>query len=259
MITAKENFMHGISSIIDAIEQCADGESTCDIDHIFDELQRIAPYQSALYGYLKLVEGQPKISHLHTYNVDENWLRYYRSHDLVKNDPVVGRALSENRAFTWEHTQASHPSNETMFASQLKRERGRFGVAYSYPHNENSHRAFLSLQFTNSSFPQLYWRTLVECLLPHIHNACQKRAEYQVTVSVLKKPLTKKESFVLKYARDGKTTTEIGNELYISPNTVKFHFKNIFEKLSVTNRSHAVAKAISLGLITSENHNETVS
>jgi LuxR family maltose regulon positive regulatory protein len=37
--------------------------------------------------------------------------------------------------------------------------------------------------------------------------------------------------------------------LKIAPETVKSHVKNIFIKLAVERRSHAVARALSLGLI----------
>jgi LuxR family maltose regulon positive regulatory protein len=45
------------------------------------------------------------------------------------------------------------------------------------------------------------------------------------------------------------TQREIGDELYVSLNTVKTHAKNIFRKLDAANRAEAVARAQELGLI----------
>jgi LuxR family maltose regulon positive regulatory protein len=45
------------------------------------------------------------------------------------------------------------------------------------------------------------------------------------------------------------TQREIGGELYVSLNTVKSHTKNIFRKLSASNRSEAVARARELGIL----------
>ena len=43
---------------------------------------------------------------------------------------------------------------------------------------------------------------------------------------------------------------EIGNELYVSLNTVKTHTRNIYAKLRVNSRQQAVRQARELGLLT---------
>ena len=45
------------------------------------------------------------------------------------------------------------------------------------------------------------------------------------------------------------TTAEIGAALYISVNTVKSHQRAIYQKLGVTGRRAAVARARELGLL----------
>jgi two-component system nitrate/nitrite response regulator NarP len=39
----------------------------------------------------------------------------------------------------------------------------------------------------------------------------------------------------------GRTNTELAAELNISINTVKFHLRNLYEKLDLKNRSQAIA------------------
>jgi two-component system nitrate/nitrite response regulator NarP len=53
--------------------------------------------------------------------------------------------------------------------------------------------------------------------------------------------LTKRELEVLSALAAGQTNKQIAAAHGVSPNTVKFHIKNLFEKLSVTNRSQAIA------------------
>ncbi len=53
--------------------------------------------------------------------------------------------------------------------------------------------------------------------------------------------LTKRELEVLSALAAGQTNKQIAAVQGVSPNTVKFHIKNLFEKLSVTNRSQAIA------------------
>ena len=53
--------------------------------------------------------------------------------------------------------------------------------------------------------------------------------------------LTKRELEVLSALAAGQTNKQIAAAHGVSPNTVKFHIKNLFEKLGVSNRSQAIA------------------
>ena len=61
--------------------------------------------------------------------------------------------------------------------------------------------------------------------------------------------LTEREVEVLRFLAHGLTTAQTGTEMFISENTVKTHIRHILEKLEVSNRAEAVAKATQLGLI----------
>ena len=61
--------------------------------------------------------------------------------------------------------------------------------------------------------------------------------------------LSAREKEILSWAAEGKTDDEISQILTISSNTVRFHWKNIFEKLDANGRIYAVTKAIRLDLI----------
>jgi two-component system, NarL family, nitrate/nitrite response regulator NarP len=53
--------------------------------------------------------------------------------------------------------------------------------------------------------------------------------------------LSPRERTLLEALSKGLTNRELARELGISPNTVKFHLSNLFEKLSVKNRAQAIA------------------
>lgn len=57
-------------------------------------------------------------------------------------------------------------------------------------------------------------------------------------------PLTARERQVLEEVASGRTNKEIGAALFISEETVKFHLKNIMQKLHLRNRAEVVAWAI---------------
>jgi LuxR family maltose regulon positive regulatory protein len=62
--------------------------------------------------------------------------------------------------------------------------------------------------------------------------------------------LSTRERSILERVGQGRSNKEIAKELRISPETVKSHIKNIFSKLDVEKRAQAVARAQSLGLVT---------
>ncbi len=64
--------------------------------------------------------------------------------------------------------------------------------------------------------------------------------------------LTQRELEVLQLLAEGSTNGEISQRLYISPKTTKNHLAAIFQKLDVTNRTHALVRAVVMGLVTIE-------
>lgn len=77
-------------------------------------------------------------------------------------------------------------------------------------------------------------RIILQHIVPHLQGA--------VT-------LTSREKEILHWVKDGKSSWEIASILGISQDTVKFHIKNVFQKLNTTSRSQAIAIAIEAKLI----------
>lgn len=75
-----------------------------------------------------------------------------------------------------------------------------------------------------------------------VPNALRRR------LSLAGKPLTPAELEILRWAADGKTVWEISQIRATSEATVKFHLRNIYGKLEVTNRVQAMNEATRQGL-----------
>ncbi len=60
-------------------------------------------------------------------------------------------------------------------------------------------------------------------------------------------PLSEQELRVLDLIVGGKSNREIAGELFISVGTAKWHVHNILQKLGVSNRPQAIARARELG------------
>jgi DNA-binding NarL/FixJ family response regulator len=61
--------------------------------------------------------------------------------------------------------------------------------------------------------------------------------------------LTDRETEVLSGLSDGHSYSSVADSLYISVDTVRYHIRNIYQKLQVHSQSAAVSKAIRKGLI----------
>lgn len=62
-------------------------------------------------------------------------------------------------------------------------------------------------------------------------------------------PLTKREREILQLVADGRSTTEVARELFISAKTVKNHLASIYAKLDARDRTQAVLSGVRLGII----------
>jgi LuxR family maltose regulon positive regulatory protein len=71
-------------------------------------------------------------------------------------------------------------------------------------------------------------------------------------VSPLLDPLSEREQEVLRLLAQGASNQEIAEQLVVTSATVKFHVSNILSKLQARNRTQAVARARSLGLLSAE-------
>src|SRR5579859_2853794 len=62
-------------------------------------------------------------------------------------------------------------------------------------------------------------------------------------------PLTKREVDVLILLAEGLSNQEIANSLVVEVGTVKWYNNQIYDKLHVKNRSQAVTRALTLGIL----------
>ena len=63
--------------------------------------------------------------------------------------------------------------------------------------------------------------------------------------------LTTRELAILTALAQGKSNAAIAKELWVAPQTVKFHLTNIYRKLNVANRTEAARYAYQQGLVES--------
>lgn len=88
-------------------------------------------------------------------------------------------------------------------------------------------------------------RTMMQILAPHFHLAyLRATTRPQEDQPATNQPaLTAREEEIMRWVAEGKTNWEISIILHVSLNTIKFHLKNVYQKLGgVENRWAAVAQ-----------------
>jgi DNA-binding NarL/FixJ family response regulator len=77
----------------------------------------------------------------------------------------------------------------------------------------------------------------------------QSEVANEIALHAVDDPLTDREARVLQLIATGRANKQIAWELGVSEETIKAHLKNIFEKLDVGDRTHAVTVAAKRGII----------
>jgi LuxR family maltose regulon positive regulatory protein len=110
--------------------------------------------------------------------------------------------------------------------------------------------AALLYRLTNSDAASPYARHLLAAF-PRLRQPVM--LEHDAEVNDLLQPLTDREWEVLSLMGHRLSNKEIAQNLIISPNTVKKHASNIYQKLDVNSRRQAIARAHQLGLLSVTN------
>jgi LuxR family maltose regulon positive regulatory protein len=111
--------------------------------------------------------------------------------------------------------------------------------------NEGSAMAKLIYEASHQGILPEYCGRLLNAFPDTTQNALPKRdPEFELV-----EPLSPRESEVLTLISEGLTNREISERLFLTLGTVKVHTRNIYGKLCVNNRTQAVAKARSIGIL----------
>ena len=97
-------------------------------------------------------------------------------------------------------------------------------------------------------------RAFVRQLLAHFDAEKRSQVGFETVLDrdskpAIIEPLTDRELEVLNLVAEGDSNAEIARKLFITVGTVKRHTANIYAKLGVGNRTHAVARAREYGMI----------
>lgn len=177
------------------------------------------------------------------FGTNQKWQEMYVNKKYFKIDPIIKFSLNSDIPVCWSEVYKNAPKTCMRFISDAKSYDLKEGLSYGVmKHPVTSKSIIVSVGIKKNELENKQKMT-IEKILPHLADVCVRQ-------SLWVRPLfTPKEKEITQWCAEGKSYGEIAMILHISERTVKFHMKNIFEKLGAYNKSQVVAKSLNLGLI----------
>jgi DNA-binding CsgD family transcriptional regulator len=191
----------------------------------------------------KLTQKEPYV--LVTYG--EPWIEHYKSRGYVDFDPVVHRSLRTILPTDWAPLQTNDKRVRELFNEARLFGIGRQGVSIPV----RGPRSELALFSATSDDTQDRWQMMLrermaefQVLAHHLHSRIAGDADEGALPH-----LSRREIEVLYWAGNGKSVQDTATILGISHHTVRTYVEMARAHLNAVNTTHAVSKALALGLI----------
>lgn len=188
-------------------------------------------------------------------NYPPKWRERYDTERFAYVDPTVSHCMSSTLPLIWQPELFRSPSQRSLYEEACSHG-VRAGVSFPM-HGPNGE--FGLLNFAADQQPDARFAREVHGMLPQLalirDYAFASGVRFCPPVAHEAAPkLTPRELEVLNWVMVGKSSWEISKITGCSEATVNFHMGNIRQKFNVNTRQQAVVRAISLGLITPEDH-----
>jgi len=180
----------------------------------------------------------------------DEWISRYYEQDYFSIDPVVEEGKRAFMPFNWSDLDWSSKKRSEFAEDAKGHSVGISGLTVPIRGPDGQHALF---SLTSGQSEKSWERQLSEHL-PDLHTIAHHLHEATVRIEGTSKPLeivtlSIRERDVLQWAAAGKTTDEIATILGIAERTVRVYLDTSRHKLGASNRTHAVARALGIGLI----------
>lgn len=198
------------------------------------------------YGLcIKLPITQPRYELINNYPPE--WQTLYEERGYIKSDPTVLHAFKSTNPIVWED---SFFQGTEIFWEEANSYGLKGGWAQSSRLNQRSigmltvarSEEFLKIKELDARTPYLLW-------LNQVVQAGFEQLTSPSPHTESKNLLSNRETEVIKWCAEGKTSEEIGIILGISERTINFHTANVIKKLDTCNKTSAAVRALQLDIL----------
>ncbi|MCE6980705.1 LuxR family transcriptional regulator [Pseudomonas frederiksbergensis] len=234
-----------IFSLIKEVENTIPGASKEEYVEVLGWIFGMLGVHKFAYVHLEPTPFESSKISIHS-NYPAEWVDTYRQNALYKTDPVMANSAITSSPFFWDEIPEATDNNSEIFEQS-----STYGIqqGFSIPIHEPG-RAFGSVHLSseendpdfspNVRSNMLIIKTL--SLLAHQYRPIEISTENPLKLSP-------REIEFLHWLSLGKNYKEIGLIMNITERTVKFHAKQMTEKLDCINVKQAMIKALQLNLV----------
>jgi len=241
--------MNGENSAHIILDKLREARSAADLSAVFDTIRSSYGVDNLVYHAVN-VRGLTKDGAFLRLTYDDEWINRYYAEDYFAIDPVVEQGSRAFMPFNWSDLDWSS-KRRAEFAEDAKGHSvGASGLTVPIRGPDGQHALFsLASQRSEKS-----WERQMSEHLPELHTIAHHLHEATIRIEGANAPLkivtlSVRERDVLQWAAAGKTTDEIASILGIAERTVRVYLDTARHKLGASNRTHAVARALGIGLI----------
>jgi len=241
--------MRGTFTASDILEKLERPGEPPPVSEIFEDIRHVFGVEHVVYHALN-VRGLTKDGHFLRLTYSDDWISRYFAEDYFKVDPVVEEGTRAFMPFSWTDLDWSARRRREFSEDATGHSVGISGMSVPIRGPDGQHALF---SVSASENPQ-EWDKLMQSekhdlhlIAHHVHHAMIKAESAGAPIEIVK--LSTRERDVLQWAAVGKTTDETASILGIAERTVRVYLDTARHKLNAGNRTHAVARALCLGLI----------
>ena len=239
--------------LLDLIDEALSVDTRDALESLWHHTAAFAGLDGVLFGVaISDSDSDLMKTDLITYGISDEWQAVYQRRGYIGSDPLIIAALALERPISWKQA-IDWLKDHGLYGSEVEAYielATEHGLQYGYVVGKRAQSVTQTTSVTSvttGTRPLTAKQSrLLDKLLPHLN-------EIIVRPGIVRVPsLSQREMEVLEWAKIGKSNWEVSVILNISERTVKFHMRNIYRKLEVTNKSHAIAKAMKLGIVSLE-------
>jgi transcriptional regulator EpsA len=245
--------------ILSVITECTGVNTADEFSHVVEgPLREVLPHEMLVCGIGGVSKQGNFVNKLLYYNYTFEHYKYYES--LLNSDGKADSPLMRKWRETQEPVYFQSDRDEADYPAEWVETFKKHNMYNTIGHGVMDLTGSYSSYFIFSRLPMEVGpqeAQILKLVTPHLHLALARALstvpEYPWNLGAAKKPLSERQLEILYWMHEGKTNWEIAKILNLTEINVKYHVDQIFVKLEVRKRVHAVAKAHALGLLHKHN------
>ena len=238
----------------DLLERLAVAQDSTTAMARFSQVAADAGLTTVIYGYspsARAIDGGWTVPTILTDNVPVDWDVEVRG--VRWADPYYHACFGQTLAVDWHEVQRDRglSADQRRFLKGVANYNMTQGmtIPVRLPQGAMTFLSFLGSEGDREFARTLRCRRSLLFLLAYNFLSTMHARFLQELTGPPPTTLGKRELECLRWSAQGKSSTDIGQILGISPETVRIHLKRAYAKLNASNRCNATAKAVQLGLL----------